>query len=114
MNAFTYVQEKGLALINDYKYTAKIGKCKDNKVRSPINLKISHFLPYKHEETIKKMPIESRLLPISINEYLLQFYKEGILDAEESKCDPGRLNHGVAILGYGSESDREYWIIRNS
>eukprot|EP01083_Nonionella_stella_P279566 950979_1 len=37
--------------------------------------------------------------------------KGGILTAE---CDTGNINHAVVAVGYGTEDDIDYWIIRNS
>jgi len=38
------------------------------------------------------------------------YYSNGVLDA---KC-PGSTDHVVAVVGYGVENGREYWLIKNS
>jgi len=53
-------------------------------------------------------------LSIALNAEPLQFYGGGILDLNESQCDPQGLNHAVAVVGYGNEDGKDYWIIRNS
>lgn len=113
-NALKYVQANGLALAADYKYTARDGRCKASKVKSAIAVKGQHFAADQEEENIKKMLAETGPLSIAINAEPLQFYDGGILDADASDCDPQSLNHGVAIVGYGSENGQAYWIIRNS
>jgi C1A family cysteine protease len=41
-----------------------------------------------------------------------QTYKSGILDNPTS-CGTS-LNHGVTLVGYGTESGKDYWLVRNS
>jgi len=53
-------------------------------------------------------------LAIAINADPFQYYIGGIIDEDEWSCDPEGLNHGVVLVGYGSEDGLDYWIIRNS
>jgi len=41
-----------------------------------------------------------------------QFYQGGVF--EPMFCNPDSLNHGVAIVGYGTDAGKNYWIVRNS
>jgi len=38
-------------------------------------------------------------------------YSEGIFDSED--CGT-QLDHATNVVGWGSENDKEYWIMRNS
>ena len=42
-----------------------------------------------------------------------QFYSTGVY--REPECDPGMLDHGVLLVGYGQEEDgSKYWLVKNS
>jgi len=46
-----------------------------------------------------------------------QFYFGGIMGDTgllACKSDPAKADHGVAIVGYGSDNGKEYWTVRNS
>jgi C1A family cysteine protease len=48
---------------------------------------------------------------IQASSQAFQFYSSGILD--DASCGK-RLDHGVTLVGYGTEGDKDFWIVRNS
>merc|ERR1712039_710231 len=52
-------------------------------------------------------------LSIGINAMPMQWYSGGIADPLNILCNPKSIDHGVAIVGFGSEP-KKYWKIRNS
>merc|ERR1712013_338841 len=51
-------------------------------------------------------------LSVLMNAAHLQTYKGGVY--EPKYCDPADLDHGVLLVGYGTDSGTDYWIVKNS
>merc|ERR1711865_444781 len=51
-------------------------------------------------------------LSIAVNANKFQSYRSGV--ADPFLCNGAMRNHGVAIVGFGTESGKDYWTIRNS
>jgi cathepsin F len=111
-NSLAYVKENGIGLAKDYPYKGRDQTCK--KFKSAMKVTGFTFAPSEDEEEIKTMLAQTGPLAIAINAGPFQFYSGGILEADSNECDPAELDHGVAIVGYGSENGQEYWIVRNS
>ncbi len=114
-SAYEYIEQQGgLESTADYAYKAKDGRCKFNKKK--VAVKVSSYIEKKdiNDDEIKTLLVQNGPLSIAINADLFQDYESGILVADEDHCDPAGLNHGVAIVGYGSENGQDYYIIKNS
>jgi len=104
------VQNGGLASEKDYPYTARDGTCK--KVAS--SLKISGFkdVPSKDETALMAaVNLGPVAIAIEADKSVFQFYSGGVLD---NKACGEQLDHGVLITGYGTESGKDYWLVKNS
>lgn len=69
----------------------------------------------KNDYTEKEMiyMMQFQLITVSINADLMMSYQSGVING---KCDSTKLNHDVAIVGYGYDTvtNLDYWIVKNS
>jgi len=114
-NAFDYIKTAGgIEKQADYKYTGRDGSCKFSKSKAALQV-TGHVSPSSQDENeIKSFLYSTGPLAIALNADPLQFYNGGIIDMSADECDPQGLNHGVTLVGYGSENGSDYWIVKNS
>ncbi|KAL3285482.1 hypothetical protein HHI36_000014 [Cryptolaemus montrouzieri] len=107
--AFEYVSYYGIDSEEDYPYLEYQSDCEQ---RESV-FRIRSYADIEHNEQSLQQAV-SEIGPISIgidatNE--LQNYASGILI--DQTCSQ-QVNHGVLVVGYGSEGGYDYWIIKNS
>lgn len=112
-DAFEFViANKGLCTEADYKYTAQDGSCKKSKCTSAVT--ISSFTDVqKNSEAQLQAACAQQPVSIAVDASEgWQMYSGGILDAS-SGCSTN-LDHGVLLVGYGTEAGKDYWKVKNS
>jgi C1A family cysteine protease len=114
-NAYEYLihESKGIVTQEEYKYTGRGGNCKAKDL-SGLMISGYKFAPSQDEEEIKEFLYTTGPLAIALNADTLMFYREGIINDSAAECDPEGLNHGVTLVGYGSENGQDFWIVKNS
>ncbi|XP_049383968.1 cysteine protease XCP2-like [Solanum stenotomum] len=113
--AFEWViNSGGIASEIDYPYTASQGACKITKVNHKV-VTIDGYRDVPQEETALLCAVAQQPVSVGIDGTSADFqlYRGGIYDGSCSSS-PDDLSHGVLIVGYGSEGDDDYWIIKNS
>jgi len=100
---------------SNYPYTAKDGTCAYSASKAFTGAKVTGFVDVtsKDEDALLDAVATQGVISIAVNAaHHWQLYSGGILDVS-FLCNPDQLDHGVAVVGYGTE-DKDYWIVRNS
>ena len=112
-NAFTWIQSNGICSESAYPYTSGTGNsgtCK--KTCKSVATCTGHKDVPKGSESglytaLKKAPVS-----IAVDAGKFQLYKSGILDPAAG-CGK-QLDHGVTLVGYGTDGAKDYWSVKNS
>ena len=114
--AFDLVKEKGINTEEDYPYESGDGSrhlCRfedSNRV-----LSISDYIEYPRDEEglTNNLATEGPIsVGIDAGQSSFRFYHSGIYYDEN--CKKYILNHAVLAVGYGSEADGDYFMVKNS
>lgn len=117
-NAFNWIKDNGgLCTGADYPYTSgttgKRGDCQKDACTVVANSAVTGFtdVPPNNENELKSAVAQQPVsVAIDAGSLDFQLYKTGVFDG---KCGTS-LNHGVLATGYGNESGKDYWRVKNS
>jgi C1A family cysteine protease len=110
--AFEYIiNNKGITTEAAYPYTAQDGTCASKG--KPVAATLSG---YKDVAANSEVALETAIVqqPVSVaveaDQSVFQFYSGGVMD---SACGT-QLDHGVLAVGYGTDTGKEYYKVKNS
>jgi len=108
------IQSKlGLELESDYPYKGTDDTCQATQGKEKVF--ISDWKPIStDEDQIAAALVQYGPLAIGINAGPMQLYHGGVANPWKIFCNPTKLDHGVAIVGFGVDGGKKYWKIRNS
>ncbi|ELU12369.1 hypothetical protein CAPTEDRAFT_165495 [Capitella teleta] len=113
--AFQYIKDNdGDDTEDSYPYEAADGPCRFKKEYVGATDTGYTDLPKGDEEKMKEAV--AMVGPVSVaidaSHTSFQMYQSGVYD--EVECDPEGLDHGVLVVGYGTELGQDYWLVKNS
>jgi C1A family cysteine protease len=114
-NAFKYIEAQGDALESTYSYTGKNGQCNTAKQSQAAIAKgaMTGFSDVQKDSAdqlkaaVSQQPVS---VAIEADKPGFQFYKSGVFSGT---CGTN-LDHGVLVVGYGTDSGKDYWKVKNS
>jgi len=113
-NAFQYViANKGLDTWASYPYTALTGNCNFN----PANVGSCNVKSYTdvtsgdENALVTAINLEPIATAIDASHTSFQLYSAGVY--YEPDCSSTALDHGVLIIGYGTENGQDYYLVQN-
>lgn len=110
--AYKYIiYNKGIARKREYPYEGKESEC---RYKHGSNVIVTAIMGVAEDEEMLKKAVAT-VGPISICIHVTeQFikYKQGIFI--DKTCSSENLNHAVLVVGYGSEGNEDYWLVKNS
>nr|XP_045613847.1 procathepsin L-like [Procambarus clarkii] len=114
-NAFNYLKAYGSDSGPFYPYVGVQGTCKFST--SNITARVTGYINVASQSESALMTALATIGPISVaidaGHSSFQFYSSGVY--YEPTCSSTTLNHGVLVVGYGTDtSGKAYYIVKNS
>jgi C1A family cysteine protease len=114
-NAFKWVQANGICAEAAYPYSSgggKTGTCRTPKCSEVATITGHTDVPSKNEAALKAAVAQQPVsIAIEADKPVFQLYRKGILNS--TGCGTA-LDHGVLVVGYGTEGGADYWKVKNS
>jgi len=110
-NAFEYIiGAGGLCTEDDYSYTGRDGTCQKSCTPA-VQVKGYKDVTQGSEddlmEALSKGPVS---IAIEADQFGFQFYSGGVFSGTCGK----QLDHGVLLVGAGTDNGKDYWTVKNS
>jgi cathepsin L len=110
--AFKYMEANGLCTEAAYPYTAKDGSCKKTSCTASAYTNLKGYKDVTTNENSLGAAVD--LGPVSVaieaDQAGFQMYKGGVFSGT---CGQN-LDHGVLVVGYGTDTGQDYWKVKNS
>jgi len=107
-DAFEYIiQNKGIGSEASYPYTARDGKCKTVTSVATVS---KYTDVKKNDEKGLMSAINIEPVSVAVDAQSWQSYRQGVMTGPCGKS----LDHGVLLIGYGTEGSTDYWLVKNS
>ena len=110
---FRHIKKNGIMAESAYPYTETEGTCAYVSSKKVVTISGQSMVTSNDEDALAEAVAEGPVaVAIDASTIKFQLYSTGVFD--DSNCSSTELNHGVAAIGYGTESGVDYWLVRNS
>jgi C1A family cysteine protease len=113
--AFKYVMDNGICSEDSYPYTSgttkKNGNC-ETSCEPVVTLSSCVDVTPNNQQHLKEAVSQGPVsVAIQADTKTFQMYKSGVITS--SGCGT-KLDHGVLTVGFGTENEVDYWLVKNS
>ena len=105
--ALNYVNNAGMVLQSEYRYTATQGSCKNTPTAQKFMNSARPWTMLTNENDVKEALARSGPVSVCVDASNWSAYRSGVF----SNCGKTNLNHAVTAVGYQEDG---VWIVRNS
>jgi len=113
--AFEHAIADGADALKDYNYAGKDGSCREANITAVAKFTAFKDVPKKDEEALAAaLNVGPVSIAIKANGIFFQFYDKGIFDHDTCTGEDKDLDHGVLLIGYGTENNTDFWTVKNS
>jgi len=108
------IKNKGIDTESSYPYTARDGTtCKYQAANSGATLTGYGNIQSGNENALQAAGVTGPVsVAIDASHNSFQFYSSGVY--YEAACSPSQLDHGVLMVGWGTDGGADYWLVKNS
>lgn len=115
--AFQYViKNHGIDTEKSYPYKAIDEKCEYKKKDEGATITGFKDIPTFNEKALQNAA--AKVGPISVaidaSQMSFQFYSSGVYNEPNCGNQRSDLDHGVTVVGYGTQNGKDYWLVKNS
>ena len=111
-DAFQYTRDNGINTASDYPPFPIDGSCKFDESKRVIKIEDYAEINEGDEENLTDKIATEGPISVCIDASSIMFYSSGVFF--DPNCSTTRLNHCMLAVGYGSQSDANYYIVKNS
>ncbi|CAG2209712.1 CTSL [Mytilus edulis] len=112
--AYQYIKDNGgIDTESSYPYEATDDNCRFKE--NDVGATAKGFTNIKSGDEKALQSAVATVGPIAVGVDVkrpFQFYRSGIFD--DPTCSSVTYNHGVLVVGYGTENGQDYWLVKNS
>lgn len=109
--AFQYAIDNGMCIESDYPYYAVQGDC-DISCKKYADFTSCIDVSSNNQQdlaaAVAQQPVS---IAIEADTKVFQLYESGVITGDSCGTN---LDHGVLIVGYGTENGQDYWLVKNS
>ena len=111
-SAFEYAIDNGICTESDVPYKIETHDCNLDKCNTRYFLKDCKTLPRGDQAAMMRyIQVQPLSVAIQANQAVFRYYKSGVI----TTVDCGQnTDHGVLVVGYGTEDGHDYWLVKNS